>query len=414
MQTIFLIFSLAYRNILKNTGRSIITGMAVAFATIILIFFVSLQLSAYQTSINLSTSVLHGHAQIMRTGYEGKPEFDKRFSLETSEYYDIEKYLESQSIVGAVSPRAISYGMISSEERTFGAEIMGIDPEREKLLSTIPGTIWEGRYLDSGAEIVMGSALARNLKVGTGNEVTVISTGNEGSLVAEIFEVVGVFESGIREADSAIVQIPIKHFQDIFGIGSEIHSLVIKTGDTSGFSKNISYLQKALSMSERNLDVYLWSDLLPGLQQAIHLDMAIGSFFYMCLLLVVGSTLGNTFVMAVIERKKEFAVIRALGASSNFLAAVVFVESILLTLMGIFLGIISGVILVYYFSIYGFSIPGSEEVAKRLNIQSVVYPWITVASLTAGPIALLIMSFIAVLYPMSEPGRVSPEQLVRT
>lgn len=414
LQSFQLSLGFAWRNVWRNKRRSSITILAVAFATLALIFFISLQLSAYATSIGVSTSVLHGHAQVLRTGYHLRPDFDLAFVSKQDSGASIKEELQSISGIQSLTERASSFAMASSEERSYGVEIMGIVPEGEKEISTIPGVITEGRYLNSGAEAIVGGTLAKNLKIGINDEITILAQGKEGGLVAEVITVVGVFKSGLREVDGSLIQIPLDFFQEAFQLENEIHSIVILLEKIDGLDTLLPVLRDKLPQWSNDLKVYPWDELLPGLKQAIQLDMAIGSIFYLCLLLVIATIIGNTFLMAVLERRKEFGVMHALGMTRRSLCGMVLGEAFFLTTLGLLLGTVLACFVVYYFSIYGFFIPGSEEVAVRLNIQSVVYPWITIKSLTIGPLAVLFISFLSVIYPALQPLRVDPVEATRT
>jgi len=404
----------AWRNVWRNKRRSSITILALAFATLALIFFISLQLSAYATSIGVSTSVLHGHAQILRTGYHLRPEFDLTFVSKQDSGISIKDELKSISGIQSLTERASSFAMVSSKERSYGVEIMGIVPEGEKEISTIPGVITQGRYLSLGAEAIVGGTLARNLKIVIGDEITVLAQGKEGGLVAEVLTVVGIFQSGLREVDGSLIQVPLEFFQEAFQLNDEIHSIVILLEKIDELDIILPMLRDKLPLMANDLKIYPWDELLPGLKQAIQLDMAIGSIFYLCLLLVIATIIGNTFLMAVLERRKEFGIMHALGMTRSSLCGMVLGEALFLSIIGILIGIILACLVVYYFSIYGFFIPGSEEVAARLNIQSVVYPWVTIRSLTIGPLAVLFISILSVIYPALQPLRVDPVEATRT
>jgi ABC-type lipoprotein release transport system permease subunit len=211
------------------------------------------------------------------------------------------------------------------------------------------------------------------------------------------------------------VEIPLEYFQEVFMLENGIHSLVIKTDRINGTELIAERIGEILSdLEDIKLEVHTWEHLVPGLKQMIQMDMAIGSVFHLTLLLVVGFCLVNTFTMSVLERKKEFGVMRALGSGVNNISLMIFVEGLTLTLIGIILGVGLGCLLVYYFNIVGFQIPGSEEISVRLNLQSTVYPWVTLRSLFIGPSLLFLMSIFSLIYPSREPKRIEPSEVLRT
>jgi putative ABC transport system permease protein len=410
--SIDLAFKIGLRNITRNKKRTKITISAIAFVTVALVFFVSLQLSAYDTSIAVSTSVIHGNIQVQARDHLREGDIDLNF-IEFDEAAN--KRIASLNGVLAITRRAEGFGLFSSSDRTYGAKLLGVDPLKEKEVSTIPNVIKKGRFVESGPEVVLGVHFANNLKVDVGSEINMIAQGQKGEVVAEVFKVVGIFESGLREIDTSLVEIPLEYFQEVFMLENGIHSLVIKTDRINGTELIAERIGEILSdLEDIKLEVHTWEHLVPGLKQMIQMDMAIGSVFHLTLLLVVGFCLVNTFTMSVLERKKEFGVMRALGSGVNNISLMIFVEGLTLTLIGIILGVGLGCLLVYYFNIVGFQIPGSEEISVRLNLQSTVYPWVTLRSLFIGPSLLFLMSIFSLIYPSREPKRIEPSEVLRT
>ncbi|MCW8999930.1 MAG: ABC transporter permease, partial [Kangiellaceae bacterium] len=134
-----------------------------------------LQFGAYDIMINASLNVFPGHAQIQRPGYQDKPKI--RNSINNAEA--LAKQLRGSDQYQGVSVRAQGFALLSSGSRSYGAQVVGVEPEFEGNTSSIPGLIKQGRWLSSidAQEIVIGSTLARNLKLEVGDEVTLLGGG---------------------------------------------------------------------------------------------------------------------------------------------------------------------------------------------------------------------------------------------
>ena len=111
-----------------------------------------------------------------------------------------------------VSPRLQSFALVSKGERSFGAQVLGVDAAREASWSTLPEMVVDGRYLAGPGEAYLGAILARNLGVVRGDEIVLLGTAKEGGVAALVAEVVGIFASGQVELDRALMQIPIDDF----------------------------------------------------------------------------------------------------------------------------------------------------------------------------------------------------------
>ncbi len=102
-------------------------------------------------------------------------------------------------------------------------------------MSTIPGLVTQGRYLDDpgAAEIVIGSVMARNLKVTSGDELTFLGSGRDGSFAAGVVRVAGVFDSGSADLDRSLAEVPLVYFQDAFAMAGAGHEIALSTSALS-------------------------------------------------------------------------------------------------------------------------------------------------------------------------------------
>jgi putative ABC transport system permease protein len=117
------------------------------------------------------------------------------------------------------------------------------------------------------------------------------------------------------------------------------------------------------------------------------------------LVILVALSVLNNQLMSVLERTREFGVMLALGLRPRRLAALVALETLLLALLGLVLGIALGTLVVWYFSLAGFSYPGMGEMAARFNLPPRIYPEFSLLTLTWGPAAVFLGALLAALYP---------------
>jgi ABC-type lipoprotein release transport system permease subunit len=309
--------------------------------------------------------------------------------------------------VDAYTFRAKAFSLVSSRERTYGVAVIGIDPAKEAAVSTLKNLIRRGSYLPQDdlhqepPQALIGSLLARNLHVGPGDELTVLGQGRDGSIAATVVKITGIYSSGMDEFDRSFIHIPLKHFQDVFAMRGAVHEVV-------ALGKSLKYIAKikkatAEEINRRNLKhplvVMDWEELMPGLRQAIEMDLVSGIIFYLILILVVAFSILNTFLMAILERTKEFGVLMAMGTTPGRLTKVLLIESLSMTAVGIVIGIIIGCLVTWYFQIHGIDIAGSSEILKQYGISGRMHPQLSLISAISGPAVVLLISFLAALYP---------------
>jgi ABC-type lipoprotein release transport system permease subunit len=150
-----------------------------------------------------------------------------------------------------------------------------------------------------------------------------------------------------------------------------------------------------------------WKELLPGLYQSIQLDLYSGMIMYVILIIIVAFSILNTFLMAVIERKKELGVLMAIGTRPGRLSRILIMESSMITLIGICAGTVSGSLLTLYFQNVGIVLPGTGELLREFGIPDRIYPKLSAASITVGPAIVLVITVLTSLYPACKVWRIS-------
>ena len=399
---------MAWRNIWRNPRRSILTIMAIGFASALLVFMLSWQFGSYETMINSAVKINTGHLQVQATGYKDKRDIRRVVSDPES----IGALLEHTPEVAAFTYRANAFSLISSEKRTYGALVVGIDPKREPGVSTLKKLIRKGLFFaeTDTDQALVGHLLAENLQVDLGDEIVILGQGRDGSIAATVVKIKGIFNSGLDEFDRGILHIPIRYFQDVYTMSEAVHEVVAvgnSLKDVQGMKTRIKNSLPRM-MDQDDMVVFDWMELMPGLIEAIKMDLVSGFIMYIILILVVAFSILNTFLMVVFERTREFGLFMAMGTTPGRLTKLLMMESAAMTLMGIFSGIIAGSLITYYFQIHGILIPGATEIMRQFGLPDRMYPQLSLLSLSIGPGVVLIITFLTALYPALRVRRLKP------
>ena len=409
-RTFGLSFRLAWRNIWRQKRRTWLTALAMIFSNILLVFMISLQFGSYDMMINNTLAMFDGQLQVQRDGY-----------LDSQKMRDVvddigvlASDIRDQFPAANVAARANAFVLVSSEERSFGTRVVGVEPAWEPLVSTIPGLLSEGRYLDdiNAAEIVIGSVMARNLKVKVGDELTFVGSGKDGSFAAGVVIVVGIFDSGSLDLDRSLAEMPLAYFQTAFEMGDSGHMIVISHAELSAVSGMIEPLQAAIAVQD-HLVALDWETLNPGLKQAIQADFTSAWFMYGVLIILVAFSVLNTQLMSVLERTREFGVIMALGIKPRRLALLVLLETFLMASLGLLIGVLLGALVSGYFASAGFAYPGMDEMAAKFNMSPVMYPAVGPLSLLLGPCVVFVFCLFAAIYPALKLYGLRPVEAMR-
>ena len=401
--------ALAWRNLWRQPRRTLLTTSAIAFACVVMVSLLALQLGTYASMKDNSLNLFDGYAQVQRPGYLGNPDIRKSFSGSTA----LVRKIRDIPGVGAVTARARTYALLSRDSRSLAAMIVGVQPETEKRVSRIASTVTSGRYLHDGnpAEIVLGDILARNLDVKVGDPVTLLGMGRDGSVAADILTVVGLFSSGLKDLDRQTAEVPLQRFQTDFAMGGAIHALVISGRSLSAVEHALPAIRHIVAPA--GLKVCGWGELEPGLKDAIRLDASTSTLWYVALIVVVVAILLNTVLMAVLERTREFGILLALGMRPGVAGRMVWLEILLLLSLGLAAGIGLGAALVGWFSVHGLVLPGAEGVFARWGLPERIFPELSFVSLFFAPGVMAVCTAVAGIYPFLRIRRLEPVAAMR-
>lgn len=411
LHTLKLSAVLAWRNIWRQKRRTWLTASAISFGSILVVFMLCINFGAYAIIIDFSLRMFPGHAQVQAQGYLDQPEMHKTIDNAAA----LANQLRQSGRYQAVTVRAQGFALVSSTNRSYGASIVGVQPDTEQQVSLIPGLVKQGRFLKNNTafEAVIGSALARNLKVKPGDELTVLGSAKDGSVAATILTVVGIFKSGSSELDRFFVEIPLGTFQETFGMGTSAHNITVIGDDPQNQETMLADLRKAVSGT--GLVVLDWDQLIPGLQEGLEFDR-IGDWIFMgILLLIIIFSIFNTFLMSILERTREFGLMLALGARPRRITGVVMLESFLLTMIGIVIGTLLGTVLVMWLDNVGIGFEAFEEVFEQFNMPVTrIYPEVNIRNIISGPLIILVTTNLFAWIPLWQIQKLQPVDAMRT
>ncbi|MGV6827599.1 MAG: ABC transporter permease [bacterium] len=401
---------MAWRNLWRHKRRTWLTAMAMIFSNVLLVFMISLQFGSYDLMINNTLQAFSGYLQVQHPDYNDQP----RMRSSIANVIPLADEVRSAIPDARVGARGMAFALASSDERSLGIQLAGVQPAFEPGVSSIPGLLKTGRYLQeaAAAEVVVGSILARNLKISIGDEITLLGSGRDGSFAAGVVNVVGIFESGISDLDRGFAQVPLRYLQDTFAFGDHGHAIVISLASLDRVAQTRGSVETLLT-GRPDITVLDWDQLQPGLRQAIQADLSSAWFMYGVLVILVAFSVLNTQLMSVLERTREFGVITALGIRPRRLAGLVMTETVLMACIGLFIGVFLGWLLAVYLNVVGFTYPGMAEMAEKFNLPDRIHPSITLLSMLLGPLVVFLFSLLAAIYPAVRLLRLQPVEAMR-
>jgi ABC-type lipoprotein release transport system permease subunit len=398
---------IGWRNLWRNRRRTWLTAGGIAFAVWLVVSFMALQIGQYNVMIENATALMAGHVQVQNTEYLE----DNRFEDTIEDAERLLTIIRATPGVASVAPRVEAFALVSADERSFGAQVLGIDIAAETETVRFVKMLSEGRTLQQPEDAVLGTVLARNLGATVGDEIVVLGTGKEGGVAALVFDVVGLLETGMADLDRVLMLASLPVIQEGFGLADEVHSMIIALDDVDRSERVIRSLRSELPES---LQVRDWETVLPELKQGIEVDRIGGRIMYGIIMALVVFSVINSFIMTVFERTREFGMLRAIGMRPLKIILMVQWEALFVCLLGVAIGLALAIGLTLWLMDVGIYLgEAMQDYARQFYMPDRMYPALSWEALTVAPLIMLIGTQIAAILPALRIRRLKPVEALR-
>lgn len=338
-----MLLKLAWRNIWRNKRRTLITLASVFFAVILSTLMMSIKEGMYDKMIEGMVGAYTGYAQVHADGYWEDRSLDNAFRFDD----EIGTAIAGTKGLQGYVPRIEHFALAASEEVTKGAMVVGVQPEAEKAHTALHERLVEGTYFTEDDKAAMiGSGLAEKLRLGVGDTIVLLGQGYHGASAAGKYPVKGIVKFGSPELSKQLVFLPMAAAQWLYDMDGLYTSLVLLPDDIGKVSGPVERLQEQLGDAYEVMD---WEELNPSLINMIETDRVEGYVFMFILYTVISFGLFGTMLMMLAERTREFGVLIAVGMRRMRLAVVVFLEVLMISIMGAFVGMAGAFPVCYYF-----------------------------------------------------------------
>ncbi len=406
---------LAWRNIWRRKRRTLITAFSIGFGVFLSVTFTGSGDYTYTNMIDMGASMGMGHVTVQPVGYHLKPTLDKRVKDSATLHQEI---MALPGVAGA-TVRITGQAMFASARKSVGGAFIAVDPAFETkdnnllLASMIEGSLFTEK---AGRGIVIGSKLAKKLKVRIGKKIVYTTTDAHGEIVSNIARISGIFTTGIDMVDGVMALLPIASVQKTLSYAADeatLIAVVIKDQRHAEAMRD----QIAILPGAKHVDVLTWKKSQPDLAGVIAFDKA-GNYISQLLVgMLIAVGILNTMLMSVLERTREFGVMMAVGMSPKVLFKLVMVESFWLTVVGLILGIV--ITAPWYYFLYNTGIDFSGAFGSDFSYGGVLVDPVFKARLFKESVmailgGLFTLALLAGLYPAWRAGRIPPVESLKT
>lgn len=387
-------FKIAWRNLWRNKKRTLITVASVFFAVFLALHMRSMQLGSYDSMRKNTIENTTGYIQVHQKGYWDDQTINNIFTDK-----GISKKIDSLTNVRLAVPRLESFALGSSGKQSKGIAVIGTDPEIEDEASGLSKRVTEGRYLEKGDDgVLVVVNLAKYLKLGVGDTITMISQGYHGITAAGIYPIRGIISFPSTTMNNKLLYMDLEQAQHLYGASDMLTSISVMLNDPDELEESMAEVRK---ITGREFEIMDWREMNIELVQGIESDNISGMFMLGILYIVVGFGILGTMMMMTLERRREFGVMVSVGMQRYKLAMIVLIETIFIAIIGVGSGIILALPLMYYLHLNPIQLSGEAAQAMLdYNAEPVMPFSLDPVIFYNQAIIVLVLTFLAVLYPI--------------
>ncbi len=379
-----------------------IAGVALGVMALIIVLAV---MSGFEGELRNKILGTNSHIVILRHGKTAIEDYPKV----------IEDVLKVEQ-VAAASPFVYTQAILTSEENVLGVALRGIDPKTEPQVNDLGKNITDGSLAELGGSIsgqlgiALGEELSRSLGAFYGDTINLVFP--SGALTpmgvapqVRQMRVAAVFTSGMYEYDSGLAYVSLKTAQELFRMGDRITGISVKVTDIYQAEAVARKIQAALGFP---FWVRGWMEMNRSLFSALELEKL--AMFIILTLIVVVAAFGiiSTLTMMVMEKHRDIAILKSMGAASRSIMKVFMLEGIIIGFIGTVLGGVSGTLICWLADKY-------KIISLRGDIYYMTHLPFKMQPLEVSLIiaASLLISFLATIYPAWQAARQDPAVALR-
>jgi len=398
---LLLYLKLAWRNIWRNSRRTLITQFALIVALALMIACSGLTWGLVKQMERNATLLGPGELQVHRPGY-----LDDRSIYRSIEHpHTLVATLEQYGVKAA--SRLHGFGLVSHGDNSSGTQVLGIDPLKETTVTDFHKHLFKGSFLQHEKDVLLGKKIAVTLDATIGDELVIVTQAADGSIGNDLYRVAGILKGISEEIDRSTVMMSLADFRGLFSLHNVATEIALRRGDPT---EDLTVIRDRIKLALPDQEVKTWKELFPAVSDLLELTDA-SIYILLTIIYLAGSLIMlNTMLMSVFERIKELGIMMAIGFRPMQVLLLIFLETFFLTLCGAVMGLACGVSLSLYLTHYGLDLTSITEGFSFVGIAAEPH-WFAVTTFnTVFPpfIFLFVLSLLAVVYPAIKASLLKP------
>ena len=393
----------------------------ISLITVISIFGVMLAVM----TLNVVMSVMSGFEETLRDRLLG---INAHIALVRSgeplrEYEKLLTEMSKEPGVIAATPTIYGQVMMTSGSRVSGVVVRGVDPDRVNAVINIQSYLRQGTLAGLTAQhplqvedrtvslpgIILGERLANQLGVFPGSPVQVVSPMGSPTAIGMIpkmrrFMVAGILKTGMSEIDQTLVFMGLNEAQKFFELSDAVTNIEMRVRDVDRSREIADRIQRRLGFPYFAED---WTRLWPNLFSALQLEKTVYFLVLLLMVLIGAFNIVSTLVMVVMEKKKDIAILRSMGATQQSIRKIFLLKGFLIGVIGTVLGVVLGLLVCGLISQYQFKLPDGVFLISTVPVRIYLGNFVLVA------LASFMVCLLASIYPARQAAKLDPVEIIR-
>lgn len=402
-----MLIKIAWKNIWRNPIRSLVVIVSVLLGLWAGLFMIAFGNGLNEQRMTDQLNTTQGHLKM------GDPRFseEKLIRYTVDQPQEMMEKLEKNPAITGISPRVNTLGMASSASGSFGVDIYGVNPEKEKKVLTLYKHITRGKYLEGIRKnpVVIGEKLAKRLKLKLRSRMVLQFQDMEGEIVAGAFRVTGIYHLSNARFEESHVFVRDKDLQRLIGNKTAIHQIIGKTRDFRDASAIVQPLKGRFGKNQ----IQSWEEVAPDLAYMDGMMMIAFFIFMSIILLALSMGIINTMLMAVLERSRELGMLMSIGMTKKRIFGMIMIETFFLACTGLPVGLFLSWLSVYITFQTGIDLSAVGQGFEAMGYSSFIRPSLTLREYAYVCLMVFVAALFSAIYPAWKALQLNPAQAIR-
>lgn len=404
--------TIAARNVGRNMRRSVLSGLAIAISALVIVTLFSLiEGMKVDLRYNIATFV-SGDIRIRSADYEESAGVNALiYAMDNAD--EILATVRDHPRVAMVSPR-VNFGVsIYRDGSNHFAAGAGVDFDREVAFQDLDDSLIEGRPAEMGTdEAVVAVGLSRDLGIGIGDKITMLSQTRQRSSNAFTLEIVGIARFPIAALNKSYFLAPLDRVQYFLRMPNAITEVLVKTAPDTDTLVVADEINAELSDAGlAGVEATSWRRISTS-YTFIELADTIYGFFALFFFLLASTIIVNTTMMVVYERTREIGTLAAMGMTGREIVTLFFLEALFIAVVGAAVGTALGAGMNLVAGAVGYDL-SSAMGDMEFELSGVIYPLVNLRSTIFVFVYAVLVSAAASLFPSRRAVKIQPVEALR-